>query len=202
MGDDGDMYSATHRPGNHSPSRRNGAVSGRYQGPKAYEEAFAEIAAKPPIFQKAVTKRPHREHTPARLQELGFARMEPALVSPTALRRRPDDAWRQQGDAPATLAHAHSAAAARLSGAQMHSSTLVVLGRVPLRKGEVDGDFVVICQGTGALPPCRLRIGPLRPLRLTPPEMSLIAPTAMRPSRRRRKEQTRLTAACSSLFVG
>ncbi|KAL5390310.1 hypothetical protein DPSP01_001882 [Paraphaeosphaeria sporulosa] len=63
MGDDGDMYSATHRPGNHSPSRRNGAVSGRYQGPKAYEEAFAEIAAKPPIFQKAVTKRP-------RLQDL------------------------------------------------------------------------------------------------------------------------------------
>lgn len=48
------MYSATRPAGNQSPSHRDGTVSGRYQGPKAYKEAFAEIAAKPPISQKAV----------------------------------------------------------------------------------------------------------------------------------------------------
>lgn len=36
------------------PRRRSGATSGRYQGPRAYEEAFAEIV-KPPILPKAVT---------------------------------------------------------------------------------------------------------------------------------------------------
>ncbi|KAF9732239.1 hypothetical protein PMIN01_10168 [Paraphaeosphaeria minitans] len=127
MGDD--MYSATHRPHKQSSSRRNGGVSRHYQGPKAYKEAFAEIAAKPPIFQKAVTKRP-------RLQDL-----RPTL-------RLARQGGYCKGDAPATLAHAHSATAARLGAAQMHSGTLVVLGRVPLKKGEV-GDFVVICQGTG-----------------------------------------------------
>lgn len=70
------------------PGRRSGAVNGRYQGPKAYEEAFAEIAARPPIIQEAVTEAPGCRISGQRSQRNGSPRGACSRETPCARESR------------------------------------------------------------------------------------------------------------------
>jgi hypothetical protein len=191
----GDMYSATCRPGNALPRRRTGAVRWRYH--QSVCRGLCGDCCETAHNSKAVTKRAvcrisgqhcgwlGRGACSARLQECGLGRMSPLgpVRRPSGGDLMPGD--RQRGDAPRPTAPAHSAAAARLSAAQTHSGARVVLGRGPLRKGEVDGEFVDMdgSRDAGrvcALPRCRLRIDALGPARLPTARLSL------RPRRRDR----------------